>query len=268
MSIRLRWLGNACFEVVLPSGKVLIIDPYIDYSPTSPIKSDQVTGADYIAVSHTHYDHCTDLGTLVKKFNSKVICGYLAGGRLADFFDFRWSNLVRVKPGDLVVFDDLKVEAKRSEHIFVPITKEQQLKATYIPPLDKIMPAMIQAGLHQIPVRDMEMFNYVFQTSDNLRIAIFGGDAYNYQRHEIIQYHPNVVIFQFGSLRGAESMVDLAALSGAELVIPYHHDRNPEETHKIAQAISNMLEDKSRAHLLDIEHGKWYQIGVKAAAIT
>jgi hypothetical protein len=29
-----------------------------------------------------------------------------------------------------------------------------------------------------------------------------------------------------------------------------------------------MLEDKSRAHLLDIKHGKWYQIGVKAAAIT
>jgi hypothetical protein len=29
-----------------------------------------------------------------------------------------------------------------------------------------------------------------------------------------------------------------------------------------------MLEDKSRAHLLDIEHGKWYKIGVTAATIT
>jgi len=267
MSIRLRWLGNACFEIVLPSGKVLIIDPYIDYSPTAPIKSDMVSGADYIAVTHTHYDHCTDLGTLVNKFNSKVICGYLAGGRLAEFFDFRWSNLVRVKPGDSVVFDDLKVEVKRSEHTFVPSTKEQKSKAFYAPPLDKMMPAMIHAGLHQVPVRDMEMLNFVFETGDNLRIAVFGGVTHNYQRHEILQYRPHIALFQFGSLKGAEFMLDLAVLSGAELIIPYHHDRSPEETHHIARTIGAMLGNKSKARLLDIEHGKWYQVGVQAVAV-
>jgi L-ascorbate metabolism protein UlaG (beta-lactamase superfamily) len=263
MSIKLRWLGNACFEIVLPSGKVLITDPFIDYSPTSPIGSDQVTGADYIALTHTHFDHCTDVGTLARKFGSQVICGYQVAGRIAEFFDIRWTSLVRVRAGDTVDFGDLKVEVKRSEHIFMPITQEQELNAKYSPPLDKMMPAMITAGLHQMPVRDMEMLNFVFQTEDNLRIAMFGGGAFGYQRQEIVHYKPNIAIFQFGgSSRGAEPMVELAALSGAELVIPYHHDTHPESTHKNARDIAGLLAAKCKAQFLDIEHGKWYQSGI------
>jgi L-ascorbate metabolism protein UlaG (beta-lactamase superfamily) len=64
VSIKFRWLGTVCFEIVLPSGKVLIIDPYIDYSATAPIKCKDVTGADYIALTHGDFDHVTDVGAL------------------------------------------------------------------------------------------------------------------------------------------------------------------------------------------------------------
>ena len=84
MAIKLRWLGWACFEIVLPSGKVLLTDPFIDYSNTAPIKSSELTGADYIALTHTHFDHCTDVGTIVKKFHSKVICSSSIAGPLAE----------------------------------------------------------------------------------------------------------------------------------------------------------------------------------------
>ena len=59
MSVKLRWLGYVCFEIVLPSGKVLVTDPYIDCSPTAPVNWEEVTGADYIALTHGHYDHIT-----------------------------------------------------------------------------------------------------------------------------------------------------------------------------------------------------------------
>ena len=29
MGWRIRWLGTACFEIALPSGKTLVIDPYL-----------------------------------------------------------------------------------------------------------------------------------------------------------------------------------------------------------------------------------------------
>jgi L-ascorbate metabolism protein UlaG (beta-lactamase superfamily) len=259
VAIRLRWLGYACFEIVLPSGKVLVTDPFIDYSNTAPIKAAEVTGADYIAITHTHFDHCTDLGYLVEKFNSKVICAYQSAGLLLEYFGFKWTNLVRVRAGDNLVFNDLKVEAKRAEHIFLPITKEQELEMDFKAPLNKMMPSMISANLHQMPVRDMEMINYVFQTSDNLRILIFGGLTAEYQRHEIAQTKPNVVIIQAGN---APAVAEFASLSGAEWVIPYHHDSKKEETHQKAQEIALQLASRSKANFLDIQPGKWYQIGV------
>jgi L-ascorbate metabolism protein UlaG (beta-lactamase superfamily) len=262
MSIKLRWLGWACFEIVLPSGKVLVTDPFIDYSPTAPIKADQVTGADYITLTHTHFDHCTDVGKLVKKFDSKVICSYSAAPRLLEFFGFKWTNLVRVRAGDKVVFNDLQIEVKRGEHIYMPIKKEDELKMDFKPPLNEMMPAMINAELHQMPVRDMEMINFVFQTGDNLRILMFGGVASEYQRHEVAQTHANIAFFQTGN---AALISEFAVLSGAEVVIPYHHDTKPEATHTLAQELAKELKSRSKAQLLDIEHGKWYEIGVKVS---
>jgi len=55
----------------------------------------------------------------VKKFDSKVVCGYQVAGRLADFFGFRWTNLVRVRAGDTIDFADLRIEVKRAEHIYM-----------------------------------------------------------------------------------------------------------------------------------------------------
>ncbi len=262
MSIRLRWLGTACFEIILPSGKVLLTDPFIDYSATAPIDTSQLKGADYIALTHTHFDHCTDLGALVKKYNSFVICSHLAGGSLCEFFDFKWTNLVRVRGGDNVVFDDLRIEVKRAEHIYMPITQEQELNMKFKPPLDRMMPAMITAGLHQMPVREMEMLNYVFQTGENLRIMMFGGGMFAWQRHEIAAAKPNLLIIQAGN---ATETAEFAALSGAEVVIPHHHDMKFEETHSRAKEIARELALKSRAHLLDVEHGRWYEIAVKAS---
>ncbi len=262
MGIKLRWLGWACFEIVLPSGKVLITDPFIDYSPSSPVRCDQVTGADYIALTHTHFDHCTDVGALVRRFDAKVICSSSIAGRLLEFFGFKWSNLVRVRAGDRVLFSDLAIEVKRAEHIFMPIKKEDELAASYPSPLDQMMPALIDAGLHQMPVRDMEMINFLFQTSDNLRILMFGGVASDYQRHEVKEAHPNIAFFQ----SGGQAVAELAALSGAELIIPYHHDTQFTATHNRAQEFAALIAAGSGAHVLDIEHGKWYEIGVGVTA--
>jgi L-ascorbate metabolism protein UlaG (beta-lactamase superfamily) len=260
MAIKLRWLGWACFEIVRPSGKILLTDPFIDYFGTSPITSSELTGADYIALTHTHFDHCTDVGAVVKKFHPRVICSSSIAGPLAEFFDIRWTNLIRVRAGDVIIFDDLQVEVVRAEHIYMPITKTEELNAFYPPPLDKMMPALIQADLHQMPVRSLEMINFLFQASDNLRVLMFGGVTSENQKYEIAKTHPNVAFFQTGS---PEVIADFAALSGAELVIPYHHDTNLAKTHENAQALAAQLAIKSKASFLDIEHGKWHEVGVK-----
>ena len=36
MVTKMRWLGTACFEIVLPDNQTIVIDPYVDDSVNSP----------------------------------------------------------------------------------------------------------------------------------------------------------------------------------------------------------------------------------------
>ncbi len=89
---------------------------------------------------------------------------------------------------------------------------------------------------------------------------MFGGITSENQKYEIAKTHPNVAFFQTGD---PEVVADFAALSGAEVVIPYHHDSDMDRTHRNAQALAAQLELKSKAAFLDIHHGRWYELGVK-----
>ena len=65
--------------------------------------------------------------------------------------------------------------------------------------------------------------NFVFQTRDNLRFYIYSSGIYEYLRQEVIEAHPNVLFVQLGGLN-PEKVADIATLSGAEVIIPTHHD--------------------------------------------
>jgi len=69
-SIDLRWLGHSGFRIKTGSGKVIYIDPY-------KLKGDQWDWdkADYILITHSHYDHCSieDIQKIAKD-GTVVIC--------------------------------------------------------------------------------------------------------------------------------------------------------------------------------------------------
>jgi len=287
MSIKLRWLGYVCFEIVLPSGKVLVIDPYIDYSPTSPIKCKEVTGADYIALTHGHYDHVTDVGSLVEKFDSTIICSHQVAEPLAGFFKIDPAKMIKVTAGDSINFEDLSIEVKRAEHISLVSVMQAAFKritgkdADPKLSLSELNKAIIKASAgrsQDTPADEMrqkmqnahipggEQLNFIFTTSDNLRIYIYSAAALEYLRKEVRESRANVFCPQLGGV-SVKDAADMAALSGAELIIPTHHDGDGIETmHARAQKVAEFLKKKSNARLLDIEHGKWYQIGVNVHA--
>lgn len=63
-------------------------------------------------------------------------------------------------------------------------------------------------------------------------------------------------------------MADVAAISGAGIVIPTHHDGNgAENAHRIAHKFADLLVKKTNAQFMDIEHGKWYEIATCCQAV-
>jgi L-ascorbate metabolism protein UlaG (beta-lactamase superfamily) len=280
MGIRFRWLGYVCFEFVLPSGKVLVVDPYIDCSPTAPIKYNEVTGADYIALTHGHYDHVTEVGVLYQKFHSKVLCSREIAEPLSKVFNIDLGDLIRVSAGERVEFSDLRIEVTRGQHInllppmrqayarllgreadpkwtFKEIQKELNASTNRVqkPETEDMLEKLNLAG-----VTGGEQLNFLFQTEDNLRLLFYSSGPEDHLRSIVSEARPQVLFIQLGGT-DLEKMVEVAVLSGAGLVIPTHHDGNGvESAYRLADKYSDLLAKRTRAQFLNIRLGTWYQI--------
>jgi len=67
----LTWLGHGTWSIETGASR-LILDPFLDDSPTAPVKSGDVE-ADYILVSHGHFDHVADVVKIARRTGALVI---------------------------------------------------------------------------------------------------------------------------------------------------------------------------------------------------
>ena len=52
MPVSIRFLGTAAFEILTASGKRILIDPYLDENPASPLKVADLDHLDLLLVTH------------------------------------------------------------------------------------------------------------------------------------------------------------------------------------------------------------------------
>ena len=74
MSAELTWLGHASWQ--LKTGQhTLLVDPFLDDSPTAPCKAASAA-ADFILVSHGHFDHIADAAKIANRTGATVVSNY------------------------------------------------------------------------------------------------------------------------------------------------------------------------------------------------
>lgn len=71
MTTEITWLGHASWSIKTDH-HTIVVDPYLDDSPTASVKSDAVE-ADFILVSHGHYDHITDVPSIANRTGATVV---------------------------------------------------------------------------------------------------------------------------------------------------------------------------------------------------
>lgn len=74
MSTKLTWLGHGGWAIQ-SAGHQVLIDPFLDDSPVAPLRADQVQ-ADFILVSHGHFDHVADVPKIAARTGATVVSNY------------------------------------------------------------------------------------------------------------------------------------------------------------------------------------------------
>ncbi|MCA9231306.1 MAG: metal-dependent hydrolase [Planctomycetales bacterium] len=77
MSTELTWLGHSCFAICT-EGCNLLVDPFLDDSPTAPLKADEIA-ADFVLLTHGHFDHVADAAAIATRTGATVVANFEIG---------------------------------------------------------------------------------------------------------------------------------------------------------------------------------------------
>ncbi|HEX7928725.1 MAG TPA: metal-dependent hydrolase [bacterium] len=73
--VHVLWMGQSSTRITTPTGKVIVIDPFLIKNPKTPEKYKDLKNVghvDVILVTHAHFDHIADAPALAKLNNAKV----------------------------------------------------------------------------------------------------------------------------------------------------------------------------------------------------
>ncbi len=71
MTVDIRWLGHAAFELT-HEGTTVLVDPFLSGNPKAAARADDLN-ADAILLTHGHADHIGDTVSIAKRTNAHVV---------------------------------------------------------------------------------------------------------------------------------------------------------------------------------------------------
>ena len=274
-SLRIRPFNvGGAFEIVLPNGKVVLVDPFFTGNTfLNGETREDVTGADYILLSHSHYDHDLDIGYFCKKFNSKVFCGAQSALELVKYHQIPYDNVFPVYPGQKYTLEDFTVEFFQAKH-------NPSGDMTYGPAKDLAKTFLNMDGHFGCDVCGyLESLDFLLTTNNNFRILSASGRVIWNELFDVCKAkRPNMLLRQSGVRRGGGAQngeqvppAELAQLMvryGAQIIFPFHHEVlvkrwGLEKTYEYMDEVAKEVQALDPgARFVNPIAWKWYRIGL------
>jgi len=116
MSVKIRFLGTAAFEIETQTGQRILIDPFLDENEVSPLKVDTLDHLDLLLVTHAAYDHLGDTEAILRKFPElPLICGADVRGYLM-YKGIEGDRLRAIPWGMMIEEAGVRVRPVESKH--------------------------------------------------------------------------------------------------------------------------------------------------------
>jgi len=108
--VKIRWLGHSAFEI--STQKITVyIDPFLSGNPKAALKANEIKKADFILVTHDHFDHIGDSVDIAKRTGATLIA-------VPEVASSVGGNIKTVAPniGSMVNLNGLKVAFVQAFH--------------------------------------------------------------------------------------------------------------------------------------------------------
>jgi len=265
--IRIRYINYACYEIQLPNKREIVIDPCIDFtSKCTEFTRDDFQGADYILLSHTHYDHTMDLEYLAQKFQSKVFVGSMSCQAILESADIDFDHVYPVNPMETFEMEDFTLKVFRSKHTFMNNSENVMSKR-----LEKQLAGFPENHKMADIFGSIEYMDYLITTKENLRIFVSGGGPNKYFYSNVFdvmkECTPNIVIRQASSKYTPEEYAQTVNAFHPQLVLPLHQDGIGRKTAMTIDEYTDRANKEleklhSSTRMLNPKQYQWYEIGM------
>jgi L-ascorbate metabolism protein UlaG (beta-lactamase superfamily) len=112
-TLAVTWLGHSAFRLTDPSGRVILIDPWLARNPACPSAERLQSRADLILVTHGHGDHCDDVVSLARERGAAVVAVH----ELSEWLASRGvGRTYGMNKGGTRVFDGIEVAMVHADH--------------------------------------------------------------------------------------------------------------------------------------------------------
>lgn len=285
MECRLRWLGVAGFEIITEEGTHIFIDPWLSgHRFGAPFGAEDIKEADFILVTHGHFDHAEDVADIAVRTGAKVVAaqeeieGLNAWAQQQGKPTIPTEQIIAVTYEQELRLNDIIVFVTKAEH-----PGPDDLSRTFLGreteglSQDELMKMMLQEmpSLAQQMSQSMGFMQAVpsiskgffITTEHGFRLWHVGSTTVIPEIDKYASYlRPNVAMVQATPTNEIRFGFELTKKIMPPIVIPNHHDKIfPDQ---LGVGKPSILQEKIEKELpqvkmVDPELGKWYSISIE-----
>lgn len=216
--VQVQWLGQAAFKITSPTGKVIVIDPWLISNPKTPEafrKLDALGKVDLVLVTHGHFDHMADAPALAKLNNAPLWApaGLAQSMQLLGILPAALANRMNKSGSIQPIGPGIKITMTRAEHSSELVWRN--------PDSDK-------DELHV----GGEPAGFLIELENGFKIWHMGDTGvFGDMRLIAEMYQPDLVLMPIGGgqyvMNPADAAFAARELIKARAVIPMHYGTNP-----------------------------------------